>query len=48
VAAVALFILLVLAVAILARRARRSRIQVRTCCSAQPWPPDDLTSRDHQ
>jgi hypothetical protein len=26
------------------------RVQIRSCCSARPWPPDDLTgaSTEHE
>lgn len=34
---------LVLLVLVLARRGAGARVQVRTCCSARPWPPVDLT-----
>jgi hypothetical protein len=30
-------------VAFLSRRGAGDRVQLRTCCSARPWPPDDLT-----
>jgi hypothetical protein len=30
-------------VAFLSWRGAGDRVQLRTCCSARPWPPDDLT-----
>jgi hypothetical protein len=34
---------LVLAVPALGRLVARTRVRGTTCCSAHPWPPDDLT-----
>jgi hypothetical protein len=33
-------------VVLLSRRGAGRRVQLRSCCSAQRWPPDDLTNRD--
>jgi hypothetical protein len=41
---VAVFIALVAVVALLSWRWRESPVAPRTCCSARPWPPDDLTA----
>jgi hypothetical protein len=41
--AAAVFALLVVAVVVLSRRGAGSRVRIRSCCSARPWPPDDLT-----
>jgi hypothetical protein len=43
--AVLVFIALVAVVAVLSRRGTGRRVRVRSCCSAAPWPPDDLTDR---
>jgi hypothetical protein len=37
------FMAFVVLVALLSRRGARSRVQIRSCCSAGAWPPDDLT-----
>jgi hypothetical protein len=37
---------LIVVVIVLERRSHSSRIQVRSCCSAALWPPDDLTGHD--
>jgi hypothetical protein len=34
---------LVLAVLALGRLVPRTSVRVTSCCSARPWPPDDLT-----
>jgi hypothetical protein len=39
----AVFLLLVVVVGLLSWRARDSRVRIRSCCSARPWPPEDLT-----
>jgi hypothetical protein len=36
-------ILFAAVVVFLSRRANRSRVRLAHCCSARPWPPDDLT-----
>jgi hypothetical protein len=41
---VAVFIALVAVVALLSWRWRESLWAPRSCCSARPWPPDDLTA----
>jgi hypothetical protein len=40
---VVVFVVFVGLVVLLSRRAPRSRVQVRSCCSGRPWPPTDLT-----
>jgi hypothetical protein len=42
--ALAIFILLVAAVAVLSWTTRNKRLPVR-CCNPAPWPPDDITAR---
>jgi hypothetical protein len=45
--ALAVFLALAALVALLSLRAPRwRRVQVRSCCGARPWPPDDLTGAD--
>jgi hypothetical protein len=41
---VAVALIALLAVAVLLSRRPRRRVQVRSCCAARPWPPDDLTA----
>ncbi|WP_187369116.1 hypothetical protein [Baekduia soli] len=38
-----LLCVLVAAAVLLGRRGPGRRVQVRSCCSLQTWPPDDLT-----
>ena len=42
--ALAIFILLVAAVAVLSWTTRDKRLPVR-CCNPAAWPPDDITAR---
>jgi hypothetical protein len=37
------FIAFVALVALLSWRGAGKRVRITTCCSARPWPPDDLT-----
>ena len=41
--AAVVFALFVVVVVALSRRGAGSRVQIRSCCSQRPWPPDDLT-----
>jgi len=43
VTAAVVFTVFVLVVVVLSRRGAASRVQIRSCCSTRPWPPDDLT-----
>jgi hypothetical protein len=41
---IAVALLALLAVVVVLSRRPRRRVQVRSCCAARPWPPDDLTA----